>query len=125
MRFHKLLRYVTALGYLACLAIMEKTGADAAVMNSGGIRAGLAAGPIAYKDVLTVKPFGSTVCTVDMTGAELAEYLRLMASLPSGSGGFAQYGGVGFTLCGESVGDVERPGKPDRPRRTRVGTALK
>lgn len=102
----------TALGYLACLAIMEKTGADAAVMNSGGIRAGLAAGPISYRDVLTVKPFGNTVCTVDMTGAELAEYLRLTASLPPGSGGFAQYAGVGFTLRGGVVSEVTVNGRP-------------
>ena len=91
---------------------MDKTGADAAVMNSGGIRAGLAAGPITYKDVLTVKPFGNTVGTVDMTGAELAEYLRLTASLPPGSGGFAQYGGGGFTLRGGRVGDVGVNGAP-------------
>jgi 5'-nucleotidase/UDP-sugar diphosphatase len=96
----------TALGSLVCRAVQEKTGADAAVMNSGGIRAGLAAGDISYKDVLTVKPFGNIVCTVDMTGAELAEYLRLTASLPPGSGGFAQYGGVGFTLRGGTVENV-------------------
>ncbi len=102
----------TALGSLVCRAVMDKTGADAAVMNSGGIRAGLAAGPITYKDVLTVKPFGNTVGTVDMTGAELAEYLRLTASLPPGSGGFAQYGGVGFTLRGGRVGDVVVNGAP-------------
>lgn len=102
----------TALGSLVCRAVMDKTGADAAVLNSGGIRAGLAAGPITYKDVLTVKPFGNTVCTVDMTAEELAEYLRMTASLPPGSGGFAQYGGVGFTLRGGRVGDVVVNGAP-------------
>lgn len=102
----------TALGSLTCRAVMDKTGADAVVMNSGGIRAGLAAGPITYKDVLTVKPFGNIVCTVDMTGAELAEYLRLTASLPPGSGGFAQFGGVGFTLRGGRVDDVVVNGAP-------------
>ncbi len=102
----------TELGTLACMAIMEKTGADVAVMNSGGIRAGLASGPITYKDVLTVKPFGNTVCTVDMTAAELTEYLRLTASLPQGSGGFAQYGGVGFELREGAVRNVVVQGRP-------------
>ncbi len=102
----------TELGTLACMAIMEKTGADVAVMNSGGIRAGLASGPITYKDVLTVKPFGNTVCIVDMTAAELTEYLRLTASLPQGSGGFAQYGGVGFELRDGAVCNVVVQGRP-------------
>ena len=96
----------TELGSLACLALMEKTGADAAVMNSGGIRAGLPSGPITYKDVLIAKPFGNTICTVDMTGEELAEYLRQVASFAPGSGAFAQFGGVRFVLRAGVVGDV-------------------
>ncbi|SFM09399.1 5'-nucleotidase / UDP-sugar diphosphatase [Desulfomicrobium norvegicum] len=102
----------TALGTLACRALMEKTGADAAVMNSGGLRAGLPSGPITYKDVLTVKPFGNTICTVDMTGAELDEYLRQAASFTPGSGAFAQFGGVRFVLRGGAVSDVFVGEKP-------------
>lgn len=102
----------TALGTLACRALMEKTGADAAVMNSGGLRAGLPSGPITYKDVLTVKPFGNTICTVDMTGEELAEYLRQAASFAPGSGAFAQFGGVRFVFRGAVVSDVFVGDKP-------------
>jgi 5'-nucleotidase/UDP-sugar diphosphatase len=102
----------TELGSLACLALMEKTGADAAVMNSGGLRAGLPSGPITYKDVLTVKPFGNTVCTVDMTADELTEYLRQVASFAPGTGAFAQFGGVRFVLRAGAVGDVFVGGKP-------------
>lgn len=107
----------TALGTLACLAVMDKTGADVAVLNSGGIRAPIASGPVTYKDVLTVKPFGNTVCTVDMTAEELVEYLRLTASLPSGSGGFAQYGGVGFEVRAGAVENVLVRGGPLDARR--------
>lgn len=102
----------TALGTLACLALMEKTGADAAVMNSGGLRAGLPSGPITYKDVLTVKPFGNTICTVDMSGEELAEYLRQTASFESGTGAFAQFGGVRFVFRAGTVTDVFVGGAP-------------
>ncbi|MDY0226167.1 MAG: bifunctional UDP-sugar hydrolase/5'-nucleotidase [Desulfomicrobium apsheronum] len=102
----------TALGTLACLALMEKTGADAAVMNSGGLRAGLPSGPITYKDVLTVKPFGNTICTVDMTGEELAEYLRQTASFEPGTGAFAQFGGVRFVFREGVVSDVFVGDKP-------------
>ena len=102
----------SALGTLACRALMEKTGADAAVMNSGGLRAGLPSGPITYKDVLTVKPFGNTICTVDMTGEELAEYLRQAAGFAPGSGAFAQFGGVRFVLRDGVVSDVFVGGTP-------------
>lgn len=43
---------------------------------------------------------------------KLAGYLRRTASLPPGSGGFAQYAGVGFTLRGGAVGDVTVNGRP-------------
>ncbi|PKN43147.1 MAG: bifunctional UDP-sugar hydrolase/5'-nucleotidase [Deltaproteobacteria bacterium HGW-Deltaproteobacteria-18] len=102
----------TELGSLACLALMEKTGADAAVMNSGGIRAGLPSGPITYRDVLTVKPFGNTICTVDMTGEELAGYLGQVAAFAPGSGAFAQFGGVRFVLRAGSAKDVFVAGEP-------------
>lgn len=102
----------TALGSLACLALMEKTGADASVMNSGGIRAGLPSGPITYRDVLTVKPFGNTICTVDMTGEELAAYLGQVAAFAPGSGAFAQFGGVRFVLRAGTAEDVSVGGEP-------------
>jgi 5'-nucleotidase/UDP-sugar diphosphatase len=62
--------------------------------------------------VLTVKPFGNTVCTVDMTGAELAEYLRQAAGFTPGSGAFAQFGGVRFVLRAGVVSDVFVGEKP-------------
>lgn len=93
----------TELGVLLCRAMREKTGADVAVMNGGGIRAGLPAGDITYKDVLKVKPFGNTVCTVTMTGQELIAYLRTVASMEPGTGAFAHIDGVELLYCGEEV----------------------
>ena len=107
----------TDLGNLACQALLEKTGADAAVMNSGGLRAGLPAGAITYKDVLRVKPFGNTICTVTMTGADLADYLRTAASMTPGSGAFAQFGGVSFRLKDGGIRDVVVNGTPLDPDR--------
>ncbi len=108
----------TDIGNLACLALLEKTGADVAVMNSGGIRAGLPSGAITYKDVLRMKPFGNTICTVLMTGAELTEYLRTAASMASGSGAFAQFGGVAFTLINGTIHDALVAGTSLDPVRT-------
>jgi 5'-nucleotidase / UDP-sugar diphosphatase len=84
----------TNLANLINRAIMEKTGADVAVMNSGGIRDGIDAGDVTYRDVLTVLPFGNTLCTVKLNGAELYDYLAAVISLPVDTGGFAQIAGV-------------------------------
>jgi 5'-nucleotidase/UDP-sugar diphosphatase len=107
-----------ALGNLACRALMAMTGADVAVMNSGGIRAGLPAGDITYRDILTVKPFGNTICTVSMTASELADYLRTAAAMPPGSGAFAQFAGVGFALSDGVVTNLTVGGRPADPART-------
>ncbi|NCD26441.1 MAG: bifunctional UDP-sugar hydrolase/5'-nucleotidase [Deltaproteobacteria bacterium] len=108
----------TDIGNLACLALVDKTGADVAVMNSGGIRAGLPAGAISYRDVLCVKPFGNTICTVAMTGAEVAEYLRAAASMPPDSGSFAQFAGVSLTLKKGALHDPRVAGAPLDPAKT-------
>ncbi len=65
----------TNLGTLLTEALMEKSGADLAVMNGGGIRSSINSGEITYKDVLTVLPFGNTLTTVDMTGKEILAQL--------------------------------------------------
>jgi 5'-nucleotidase/UDP-sugar diphosphatase len=108
----------SALGNLSCRALMARAGADLAVMNSGGVRAGLSAGPITYRDILTAKPFGNTICTVTMTASELADYLLAAAAMPAGSGAFAQFGGVGFTLSGGAVTNLTVGGRPVDPART-------
>jgi 5'-nucleotidase/UDP-sugar diphosphatase len=102
----------TNLGNLACWAYMDKTRADLAVMNSGGIRADLPAGDITYKDVLKVKPFGNSVCTVTMTGAELLEYLTVAVNKEKDTGAFAQFVGVKIAMTGDKPIDVQVQGKP-------------
>ncbi len=84
----------TNMGHLIAVSQMEKVGADLAVMNSGGIRASIEAGDITYKDVLKVQPFANVVGFVELTGAELLDYLAVVAAKPIDSGAFAQFAGV-------------------------------
>lgn len=79
---------------LVCNAYMKKTGADLAIVNSGGIRAGLPKGEITYKHVLKVSPFGNTLCTVELTGGELIAYLEKAVAMKKETGAFAQLSGV-------------------------------
>ncbi len=84
----------TSMGVLIGRALMEKTNADFAVTNAGGIRDAIAAGPITYKDVLKVHPFGNTIATVDLSGAEVMTYLAAVVNMSAGSGAFPQFAGI-------------------------------
>ncbi len=88
----------TNLGRLIAEAQRNKTNADVAVMNSGGIRASLEAGDITYKDILTVQPFGNTICKLSVSGSELLDYLSVAASKPIDTGAYAQFAGVDVVI---------------------------
>jgi 5'-nucleotidase / UDP-sugar diphosphatase len=84
-------------------AMMDRTNADFAVVNSGGVRDSFAAGKLTYKDVLKVQPFGNTVVTVDLTGNEVMDYLNAVAKMSVGSGAFAQFAGIQLEIVAGTV----------------------
>jgi len=65
-----------ALGNWIADAMRRFTRADVALHNRGGIRSSLAAGPITRRDLFQVCPFGNTVVSFELTGAELEACLR-------------------------------------------------
>jgi 5'-nucleotidase/UDP-sugar diphosphatase len=75
-----------------------RTGADLAVINGGGVRDSLPAGPVSYRDVLQVQPFSNTVGVVTLTGAELLDWLAAAARMSPGSGGYPQSSGLQWTV---------------------------
>ncbi|WP_281645365.1 bifunctional UDP-sugar hydrolase/5'-nucleotidase UshA [Parendozoicomonas sp. Alg238-R29] len=101
----------TNLGTLLSKAFMEKSGADFATMNGGGIRASIDGGEITYKDVLTVLPFGNTLSTVEMTGSEVIDYLGVVATKPANSGAFAHFAGIEMIIDDHNVSDVKIGGE--------------
>ena len=89
----------TNLGDLCADAIRAAAGTDIAVMNGGGIRAGLRAGEITYGDVLGVFPFGNHLRTIEVTGQQILDALELSVSkIPEENGGFLQVSGLTFTF---------------------------
>lgn len=69
-----------------------------AFQNGGGIRATINQGEITYGDVLTTLPFGNTLATMKLTGAEIKEALEHSVSqAPKESGGFLHVSGMKFT----------------------------
>ncbi|MEI4956719.1 bifunctional UDP-sugar hydrolase/5'-nucleotidase UshA [Aeromonas caviae] len=88
----------TNLGRLITTATAEKLSTDFGIVNSGGVRASIAAGDISYRDVLTVHPFGNTVNKATMSGSELLTYLGQVATKTANTGGYAQFGGIKMTV---------------------------
>ncbi|MEZ8678404.1 bifunctional UDP-sugar hydrolase/5'-nucleotidase UshA [Vibrio splendidus] len=76
----------------------DLVNADFGVINSGGVRDSIAAGDIAYRDVLTVQPFGNFVTKATMTGAEVKAYLDVVATKTAGSGAYAQLDNISLTV---------------------------
>ena len=66
----------SALGDLVADAQRAALQADIGLMNAGGLRADLSAGPITWGDVLTLHPFGNRILKVTMTGAQLLQVLE-------------------------------------------------
>lgn len=107
----------TTLGVLVARAMIDKTGADLALINSGGVRDSLPAGAISYRDVLKVHPFGNTVVVLALSGAELLDYLRAAARMTPGSGAFPQTAGVQLRIAGGVLQEARVGGQPIDPQR--------
>jgi 5'-nucleotidase/UDP-sugar diphosphatase len=105
----------TTLGHLIARAMMDKTGADAALINSGGVRESLPAGAISYRDVIKVQPFSNTVGVVTLTGAELLDYLRAAARMTPGSGGYPQTANLQLRVTNNELQEARVGGVPIDP----------
>ena len=86
-------------------------GADVAIMNGGGLRTGLRAGPATLGDVLDALPFGNTLATVMLTGADLRTAIEHGLGLV-GRGGFPQLAGMrlewsALRLAGDRITQLE------------------
>jgi len=108
----------TNLGTLVARAMMDKVGADLALLNSGGVRDSLPAGAISYRDVLKVQPFSNTVAVVQMSGADLLAYLQAAAKMTPGAGAFPQTAGVQMRIEGGQLLEARVAGQPVDPKRS-------
>ena len=87
---------------------------EVAIMNAGSLRAGLS-GQISIGNVLEVLPYGNTIATFELKGADLLSALESGVSLyhaESGTGRFPQVAGIRFSFdpnqpVGQRVSNVE------------------
>lgn len=88
-------RKENALGGLVTDAMAWKAGelgikADFALINSGGIRAGLPEGKIVKNDILTTLPFANVLEIVAMKGSDVRQLFDFIATIGEGVGSFPQ-----------------------------------
>ncbi|HAZ40626.1 MAG TPA: bifunctional metallophosphatase/5'-nucleotidase [Exiguobacterium sp.] len=92
----------TALGNLITDGMLKKAKeynpeTVIAMQNGGGIREAIDAGPLTVGEVLTTLPFGNTLATVKLSGAEIKELLEISVGIaPKENGGFLHVSGMKF-----------------------------
>jgi 2',3'-cyclic-nucleotide 2'-phosphodiesterase/3'-nucleotidase/5'-nucleotidase len=65
-----------ALGDVIADAQRAATGTQVSLMNNGGIRTELGAGPVRYTDLFRLQPFANTLVTMELTGKQLLAALE-------------------------------------------------
>lgn len=101
--FKRAYDHESPLGNLIADAMREASGAEIALMNSGGIRADLSPGPLTYGDIFAVSPFDNYPAVVLMNAAQIGELLRLTTS---GNRGILQVSGIRYTV--DAAKDAEK-----------------
>jgi 5'-nucleotidase len=82
----------------AMLAAARPGGAEVAIQNGGGIRSGIASGPITWGDLLSVLPFSNTLATMRLSGADIRAALEHgLGGAETGAGRFPQVAGLRVT----------------------------
>jgi len=88
----------TNLGNVIADAMLRKAsglGARVALMNGGGIRASIPAGPVTMGQILEVLPFANEITTVRLTGRALMAALENgVSQVEAGAGRFLQISGM-------------------------------
>jgi 5'-nucleotidase len=103
-RFRRAYSNESELGDLLADSLREAMHTDVAFVNAGGIRADLRAGDLVYGDIFEVSPFDNYPAVVRLTGAQLAEVLRLTTT---GDRGVLQPSGIHYTV--DLAKDADKP----------------
>jgi len=79
--------------------VMRETGdADVGLLNSGGIRKAMNAGPVTALDIHEVLPFANAVVTTELTGRQLGAVVQQNADAAvGGKHGILQVSGISYT----------------------------
>ena len=81
---------------------IEELHCDIAIMNGGGIRTDVEAGPWSFKTCKTVSPFGNVACLMSVTGKQIQDALEFAARFAGEggkeNGGFLHVAGAAYEI---------------------------
>ncbi|HPY75381.1 MAG: 5'-nucleotidase C-terminal domain-containing protein [Planctomycetes bacterium] len=100
------------LGNLLCDAIKEQCNVDIVLQNMGGVRSDLLSGTATYKTVLTILPFTNSMYIYELTGKEILEIFKHMASGSVQPGGYLEIAGLYVRLKEDTVETIQYNNKP-------------
>jgi 5'-nucleotidase/UDP-sugar diphosphatase len=108
----------TNLGDIVADILQTTASSDAAIINGGGIRAGIRKGPIRVNDVYAALPFDNYIVAVRITGKQIRSLLEYgVSGVEDEEGRFPQVAGIAFTYApkapkGSRVREITLSGKP-------------
>ncbi len=108
----------TNLGDLLADILRQAAGANAAIINGGGIRASIPKGTIAIKDIYSVLPFDNYLVAIKLTGKQIREALEHgVSGVEQCAGRFPQVSGLSFSYnrrapAGSRVKEIMIGGQP-------------
>lgn len=89
---------------------------DLAIMNKGGIRNSLAAGPITQGEIIDIAPFDNSIVVMDIKGSDLIENLGIMAA--QDGNGVSGNVNVLYDPSTKAINSATIDGKPINPDKT-------
>jgi 5'-nucleotidase/UDP-sugar diphosphatase len=113
----------TNLGDFLADILRRTAGAQAAIINGGGIRTSIRQGDITIKDVYAVLPFDNYLVAIKLTGKQIREALEHgVSGVEEGAGRFPQVSGLSFTYsprapAGSRVKEIRINGQPLEPQK--------
>ncbi|CAH9050785.1 Protein UshA [Pseudoalteromonas holothuriae] len=94
------------LATLIIKAQMSSVDADFGIISGGGIRHSIDTGEVSYKDVLKVHPFKNRITVMQWSGADLYDYLNIVARFPPDSGAYLQYHKLSFDIIDGELSNI-------------------
>lgn len=106
------------LGNFVADVIRSQSGAEAAIINGGGLRTSIAKGPVTVGNVYSVLPFNNYIIAIRLTGQQIKDALEYgVSGIEAKEGRFPQVSGISFTYsparpAGKRIGAITVGGTP-------------
>jgi 2',3'-cyclic-nucleotide 2'-phosphodiesterase (5'-nucleotidase family) len=116
----------TNLGNYLADIMKKESGADAAIINGGGIRTSIRKGPVTVGNIYSVTPFNNYIVAIRLTGQQVKDAIEYgLSGIEDKEGRFPQVSGITFSYspkrpAGSRITSISIGGKPLDPARQYV-----